>query len=84
MGICTVNEAELLALIREAVHLNLWHLMVEGDSLCAIQWSLGLIRASWVDVVEEVLDLARKINASSHIKQSANVAAKILAKQGIR
>lgn len=40
----SVNEAELVALrivFREVIHLNIYNLIMQADSLCAIKWASG-------------------------------------------
>lgn len=87
-GVCFANEAELLAIrtgLREALHLNLLNLIVEGDSFCAIQWARASAKPPWklMGVVDEILDLARSLLVTfSHILRSANSEVDQLAKEG--
>lgn len=77
-GICSTNEAELLVVrtdLREAHHPNLSNLIVEGDSICAIQWAKDAAKAPWkvAIVVDEILDLANSLLVSfSHIDRRAS------------
>lgn len=44
LGVCSVNEAGLVALrtgLRECVNLGLSNIIVEGDSWCASRWVAG-------------------------------------------
>lgn len=68
-GLCSVNEAELAALrlgIRERAKLGLSNIIGEGDSWCANRWASRVTRPPWrlVDMVEEVIELASRINAT--------------------
>ena len=61
-GHCSVNKAELLALLnglRETNHLNLYNLRAERDKFCIIQWTSGEANPPWkmVDIFEEVKSL---------------------------
>lgn len=76
-GRCSVCKAELLSLkicLHEASGLNLWVILIEGDSFCVICWAMGLSKAPWVllDVLKEVMILALSLDVSSHIKRCAN------------
>lgn len=47
-GVCSVEKAKIEALqvgLPEVHQLNCQHIFVEGDSLCAIRWSLDLYKA---------------------------------------
>lgn len=43
--------------LQEARRMSFQHVVVEGHSLCAIRWALGVCMAPWsfVDVVEEIM-----------------------------
>lgn len=54
---------------------------MEGDSKCVICWASSTCKLPWklLDVVEELVDLARNLSASfSHARQSANKVADAL------
>lgn len=71
--------------LQKALGLNLQGIFVEGDTLCVIHWAAGSCFALWTmtNIMEEVLDLARQLNASfHHVKQVANEVADDLAKEG--
>lgn len=58
----------------DAIHLNLMHILAEGDSLCTIRWKTGSCSVPWImsDVVE-VIELGKALEVSfSHFKRSAN------------
>lgn len=78
-GFGTTNMAEMEALlhigIREAHLRHFQHIVVEGDSLCAIRWASRRCSAPWalMDAVEEVRDLSKDVEISFvHVKTSAN------------
>lgn len=53
--------------------------------MSSIHWAAGSCFALWTmtNIMEEVLDLARQLNASfHHVKQAANEVADDLAKEG--
>ena len=73
----------LLALrmgLREVQCLHLDNLLVEGDSSCVTGWASMSSSSPWrfVDIVEEIRDLAYITFASSHVKRQANTAANML------
>lgn len=65
--LCSSNEAEIMALRGCKAKYLFKHIIVEGDSLCVIHWASGLYMPPWclANVVEEVVDLAQHIQASS-------------------
>ena len=84
-GFSLANVVELLALrtcLREAKHLSLHNLIIEGG---ATRWALGATKAPWkvAGVVGEILELVNSIRvAFSNIDRSANSEADLLAKEG--
>lgn len=85
LGVCSVNEAGLVALrtgLRECVNLGLSNIIVEGDSWCASRWVAGSSIPLWrfVYAAKEVLEIALMLNACFvHVLQSANEVADLLA-----
>lgn len=78
-GTFSSNEAELLALRtshRDAHRLYLIKLIIEGDS-CAIPWGYGIAKAprKLAAVADEISDLVRSLQVSSHINRNANTEA---------
>ena len=70
--------------LREANHLNLHHLRVDGDSFSLIQCASGKANFPWhlVDIYVGVKDLSRRLLVSfNHIKHSANREADCPAKE---
>ena len=89
VGICLVNEAELIALRMgpsEAARLCFHFSMVEGDSSCVFRWALV---SSWhscclADAAKKVLELAVRMNVSFlHVLHSTNDAADSLDNEGV-
>lgn len=88
-SLCIVNEADLVALrmgLMEAVKLCIHYFILEGCSSCVTRRALGTSSFPWclADAVEEVLELATKLNASFvNVLRSANEAADSLGKEGV-
>lgn len=64
-GFCTIDEAELLALmigLCEAKNLDVSHLSIKGESFCVIQWAVEKSKPPWYlfDVIEEVINIFKK------------------------
>lgn len=61
-------------------------ILVEGDSMCVYRWASDACKPPWMmaDVMDEVMDLARSMNASFlHIRRSTHEMADKLAKESI-
>lgn len=84
---CTLNEAESVSLragLRVCVKLGIYNINVEGDSLYDIRWAASSSKPPWhlVDVMEEVIELALKLNVSFVLLLcSANEEVDLLAKE---
>lgn len=60
-------------------------LIIEGPSLCVIQWASQASYPPWflADIIEEVFEITKTLNVSfHHIKHSANTEEDRLAKEG--